>query len=603
MTKYPLWKYIIIILALLVGIIYITPNFYGEIPAVQISSSVSNNILNNDQLSKISQTLKSNNVTSIGTIFEGKTVKLKFTDIDVQLKAREIIQNFLGSDYVVALNLVSNSPNWLIKLGAFPMFLGLDLRGGIHFLLEMDMKAGLKKVLEKYATDIKINLKKNQIRYGNIDISDNQVIFHFRDNNSALNAKVQINKDLPNISLHVDGANLVVDISVEESLKIQEAAVKQNLLILHNRVNELGVAEPIIQQQGRNRIMVELPGVQDTARAKAIIGRTATLEVRMVDDDKSDLNDALAGNVPVGKELLNDKDHYGDITKILVNKEVELTGDSLTDAQPGFDENGSPSVNLRLDDNGSSIFKELTHDNIGKRMAMVLVDNGKAQVVTAPVIRTEIGGGQVQISGAMTVEQANDVALLLRSGSLAAPMSIAEERAIGPSLGKENISKGFHSVLLGFILISIFMIIYYQVFGVISIISLAINLVLLTACLSMLQATLTLPGIAAIALALGMAIDSNVLINERIREELRNDQRPHTAIELGYNHAWATILDSNVTTLIAGLALLAFGSGSVKGFAVVHCLGILTSMFSAVFVSRGILSLLYYKHKINKLHI
>ncbi len=603
MTQYPLWKYAVIILALIVGIIYITPNFYGEIPAVQISNSLSNNALSKEQLTKIEKTLQINKISNIGVITEGKTVKLKFSDIDVQLKARELIQNQLGSDYVVALNLVSNSPNWLIKLGAFPMFLGLDLRGGIHFLLEMDMKAGLKKVLEKYSTDIKIYLKKNQIRFGDVDIHENQLVFHFRDNDSALNAKIEVNKNLPNINLVVNGNNLVVNISEAETLKIQEAAVKQNLLILHNRVNELGVADPIIQQEGTNRIMVELPGIQDTARAKTIIGRTATLEVRMVDDDKADVDAALNGNIPSGMELLNDRDHYGDITKILVNKDVELTGDSLTDAQPGFDENGNPAVNLRLDDNGSAIFKEVTHDNIGKRMAMILVDNNKAQVVTAPVIRAEIGGGQVQISGAMTVEQANDAALLLRSGSLAAPMNIVEERAIGPSLGKENISKGFHSVLFGFILISIFMIIYYQVFGFISIISLAINLVLLTACLSVLQATLTLPGIAAIALALGMAIDSNVLINERIREELRNNIRPHLAIELGYNHAWATIIDSNVTTLIAGLALLAFGSGSVKGFAVVHCLGILSSMFSAVFVSRGIISLLYYKHKINKLHI
>jgi preprotein translocase subunit SecD len=375
------------------------------------------------------------------------------------------------------------------------------------------------------------------------------------------------------------------------------------MLILHNRVNELGVAEPIIQQEGANRIMVELPGLQDTARAKDILGRTATLEVRMVNDDQSDRSAAIAGNVPSNQVLLDDIGPNGTITKILVKKDVELTGDNITDAQPGFDENGSPSVNIRLDGNGSSIFKQVTGENIGKRMAMILVDNGKSEVVTAPVIRTEIGGGQVQISGAMTTEQANDTALLLRSGSLAAPMNIVEERTVGPSLGRENIAKGFHSVMWGFVAIALFTIIYYQVFGVISVISLAVNLLLLISALSMLQATLTLPGIAAIALALGMAIDSNVLINERIREELRHGRKPHIAIESGYEHAWATIIDSNVTTLIAGLALLAFGSGPIKGFAVVHCLGILTSMFSAVLVSRGIVALLYANRRIHKLHI
>jgi preprotein translocase subunit SecD len=365
----------------------------------------------------------------------------------------------------------------------------------------------------------------------------------------------------------------------------------------------LGVAEPIIQQQGKNRIMVELPGIQDTARAKDILGRTATLEVRMVDDDQTDLANALSGNVPSDKELLDDVSHNGQTNKILVNRDVELAGDNITDAEPGFDENGSPAVNIRLDSAGAAIFKQLTGDNVGKRMAMILVDHGKSQVVTAPVIRTEIGGGQVQISGAMNVEEANDVSLLLRSGSLAAPMNIIEERTVGPSLGRENIARGFHSVLFGFIAIAVFMSIYYLIFGVISVISLSVNLMLLIAALSMLQATLTLPGIAAIALALGMAIDSNVLINERIREELRNGQKIHTAIDSGYEHAWATILDSNVTTLIAGLALLAFGSGPIKGFAVVHCLGILTSMFSAVLVSRGIVAFLYATRRVNKLYI
>jgi preprotein translocase subunit SecD len=409
---------------------------------------------------------------------------------------------------------------------------------------------------------------------------------------------------MPNVQIALEGDSFVrVSVSDVEMQAIKEAAVKQNILTLHNRVNELGVAEPIIQQQGPDRIVVELPGVQDTARAKDILGRTASLEVRMVDDDPSDVNQAQAGNVPFGTQLLSEVNADGSSSKILVKNDVELTGDNINDAQAGFDENGSPAVNISLDSTGAAIFKQVTGDNVGKRMAMILVDRGKSQVVTAPVIRTQIGGGQVQISGAMSVQDANDVALLLRSGSLAAPMNIIEERTIGPSLGLENINKGFHSVLWGFLAISVFMCIYYLAFGVVSVISLGVNLLLLIALLSMLQATLTLPGIAAIALALGMAIDSNVLINERIREELRAGQKPHAAIEAGYGHAWATILDSNVTTLIAGLALLAFGSGPVKGFAVVHCLGILTSMFSAVLVSRGITGLLYANKRVKKLHI
>ena len=604
MTKYPLWKYLIIIVAVVIGLIYAIPNFYGEVPAVQISSSRSAAQIDTTSLASIEANLTSNDLTPVGEIFDGKTLKLKFTDTDSQLKARDIIQKQLGDGYIVALNLVSASPLWLNKINANPMFLGLDLRGGVHFLLEIDMNAAVKKTLDKYAGDIKRDLRSNKIRFGSVNVDNNSVTVLLRDDATAKTAVIQLQKDLPNIQLVDNGqGTLQAIISPLELQKIKEAAVKTNMMILHNRVNELGVAEPIIQQQGTDRIMVELPGVQDTARAKDILGRTATLEVRMVDDDQSDVSQALAGNVPSDKTLLADASNNGQASKILVNKDVELTGDNITDAQAGFDENGGAAVNIRLDSTGAAIFKQVTRENIGKRMAMVLVDNGRSQVVTAPVIRAEIGGGQVQISGAMTVEQANDVSLLLRSGSLAAPMNIIEERTVGPSLGKENIAKGFHSVLWGFVAIAVFMIIYYQVFGVISVVSLAVNLLLLISALSMLQATLTLPGIAAIALALGMAIDSNVLINERIREELRHGRKPHVAIESGYEHAWATILDSNATTLIAGLALLAFGSGPVKGFAVVHCLGILTSMFSAVLVSRGIVAFLFTKRRINKLYI
>lgn len=604
MSKFPLWKYLLILGAVVISFLYTIPNFYGEVPAVQISSLRSSVIISNDTINTITKDLQKAGLNPTGEVFDGKTLKFKFTNTDIQLKARDLIQQNLGDNYVVALNLISATPDWMSNINASPMFLGLDLRGGVHFLLEVDMDAAVKKTMNKYVGDIRRDLRNNQIRYGSVSVdNDSSILIQLRDVVTVNQTIQQLNKDFPKLSTSIEGTNIRVFISQDEMQIIKEAAVKQNILTLHNRVNELGVAEPIIQQQGPDRIVVELPGVQDTARAKDILGRTATLEVRMVDDDSTALSQAQSGNVPSGDQLLDEVNSDGSSSKILVKNDVELTGDNINDAQAGFDENGSPAVNISLDSTGAAIFKQVTGDNIGKRMAMVLVDHGKSQVVTAPVIRSQIGGGQVQISGAMSIQDANDVSLLLRSGSLAAPMNIIEERTVGPSLGEENITKGFHSVLWGFIAISIFMCIYYRVFGIVSVVSLGVNLLLLVAILSMLQATLTLPGIAAIALALGMAIDSNVLINERIREELRNGQKPHNAIEAGYEHAWATILDSNITTLIAGLALLAFGSGPVKGFAVVHCLGILTSMFSAVLVSRGITGLLYANRRIKNLPI
>ena len=599
-----MWKYFIVVCAVVIGFLYALPNFYGEVPAVQISGGRSSIVVGPDTITQVSAGLKADGIEPTGEVFDGKTLKFKFANTDTQLKARDSIQQTLGDNYIVALNLISASPDWMSAINANPMFLGLDLRGGVHFLLEVDMDAAVKKTLNKYVGDVRRDLRNNQIRYGAVTVDNGSVLIQLRDLATANLVIDQLNKDFPKLQAVHDGdSNVRIVVSAAEMQAIKEAAVKQNILTLHNRVNELGVAEPIIQQQGADRIVVELPGVQDTARAKDILGRTATLEVRMVDEDRDAQNQALNGNIPTGDQLLDEVHSDGTTSKILIKNDVELTGDNINDAQAGFDENGSPSVNISLDSTGSAIFKQVTTDNIGKRMAMILVDHGKSQVVTAPVIRAAIGGGQVQISGAMSVQDANDVSLLLRSGSLAAPMNIIEERTVGPSLGQENINKGFHSVLWGFLAITIFMCIYYLAFGVVSVVSLGVNLLLLVALLSMLQATLTLPGIAAIALALGMAIDSNVLINERIREELRNGQKPHAAIEAGYGHAWATILDSNITTLIAGLALLAFGSGPVKGFAVVHCLGILTSMFSAVVVSRGIAGLLYANKRVKKLHI
>ncbi|WP_024301944.1 protein translocase subunit SecD [Pseudogulbenkiania sp. MAI-1] len=594
MNRYPLWKYFIIVVALIVSTIYTLPNFFGETPAVQISSSRQSISVDTALMGRVEAALKAQNITPDGLFLDGNSLKVRFHDPDTQIKARDTIQQALGDNYIIALNLLAASPDWLAKLKAYPMFLGLDLRGGVHFLLEVDMKAATDKTMERYAGDIRRELKDKKVRYGTIKRNGNTLEVQLRDAATLKAAEDAVARALPSLSFTSDenSYKLSLTLKPEEITRIQSDAVKQNITTLHNRVNELGVAEPVIQQSGANRIVVQLPGVQDTAKAKDILGRTATLEVRMVSDDQSMMAEALAGSVPSGYELLDELTPRGP-QKILVSKEVELTGDNINDAQPGFDENGTPAVHINLDSTGASIFRQVTAENIGKRMAMVLVEKGRAEVVTAPVIRTEIGGGRVQISGSMNVAEANDTALLLRAGSLAAPMNIIEERTVGPSLGKENIEKGFHSTLWGFAAIAVFMLIYYHVFGLISALALGVNLFMLVALLSMLQATLTLPGIAAIALTLGMAIDANVLINERIREELRNGVPPHSAIQAGYQHAWATILDSNITTLIAGLALLIFGSGPVRGFAVVHCLGILTSMFSAVLVSRGLVNLWY----------
>ena len=522
------------------------------------------------------------------------------------MKAKDVIAAKLGDSYIVALNLLSSSPQWLTSIGALPMYLGLDLRGGVHFLLQVDMKAALDKAGDRYTTDIRSLMRNEKIQYGGIARDGGNVVIRFKDAAERNRARNVIEKNYPDLALRDgDGTTgdllLVAGLKPEAQKRIQEGAVQQNIQILRNRVNELGVAEPIIQQQGADRVVVQLPGVQDTARAKDILGRTASLEIRMVNEDQGAFEAALAGNVPFGSDLFVERGG----NKVLVKRQVVLTGDRINDAQPGFDQRSNePAVHVNLDGSGARIFKELTRDNVGKRMAIVLVERGKAEVITAPVIREEIGGGRVQISGRMTTREANDVALLMRAGALAAPLEIIEERTVGPSLGQENIDKGFNSVKYGFIVLAIFMCVYYMLMGVISTIALSFNLLLLVAILSMLQATLTLPGIAAIALALGMAIDSNVLINERIREELRWGATPHAALQAGYERAWGTILDSNVTTLIAGIALLIFGSGPVRGFAVVHCLGILTSMFSAVFVSRGIVALIYgNRKKLDKISI
>ncbi len=526
--------------------------------------------------------------------------RARFASTDTQLKAKDAIQKALVPDpanagYVVALNLLSRSPGWLTALHAFPMYLGLDLRGGVHFMLQVDMQAALAKKAESLAGDIRTALREKTVRHSGISRNGQTIEVRFRDMATLASAKALVADlftDLQTVEAP-DGTEfkLTASIKPEAARRVQDQSLKQNITTLHNRINELGVAEPVIQQQGLDRIVVQLPGVQDTAKAKDILGRTATLEVRMV-DESSEARGAEGGAaaVPFGSERYLERNGQ----PVIVKKQVILTGENLTDAQPGFDNQTQEAVvNLTLDAKGSRIFRDITRENIGKRMAILLFEKGKGEVVTAPVIRSEIGGGRVQISGRMTTVEANDTALLLRAGSLAAPMEIIEETTIGPSLGAENITKGFHSVAWGFAAVAVFMCLYYVLFGMFSSVSLAVNLLLLVAILSMLQATLTLPGMAAMALVLGMAIDSNVLINERVREELRNGASAQAAIHAGYDRAWATILDSNVTTLIAGLALLAFGSGPVRGFAVVHVLGILTSMFSGVFFSRGLVNLWY----------
>ena len=610
MNRYPIWKYVLIAVILIVGLVYTLPNFYGESPAVQVSPGKATAKVTENTLKTVEDALKAAQISPNGVFFEQgaqqNSIRVRFapTEGELQLRSKEVIDKALNPDpkdptYIVALKLVPNTPQWLLSINALPMYLGLDLRGGVHFLLAVDMEAAVSKRIEAAVGDVRTFLREKKIRHAGITRSGNNIEILFRseaEQRAAFDVLRDHASDMQYEELPGSGNRYIIrgTMSQKAMSDVQEYALKQNVATLHNRINELGVAEPVIAQQGADRIVVQLPGVQDTAKAKDILGRTATLEVRMVDDSPEAMNSLAQGTVPFGTEKYKDREGR----EILVKREVILTGENLNDAQPGFDsQTQEPTVNLTLDNKGARKFKDVTRENVGKRMAIILFEKGKGEVVTAPVIRQEIGGGRVQISGRMTTVEATDTALLLRAGSLAAPMEIIEERLVGPSLGEENIKAGFKSTLWGFIAVSVFMIIYYHLFGVISAIALTCNLFLLVAILSMLQATLTLPGIAAMALTLGMAVDANVLINERIREELRVGRSPQQAISEGYGMACNTILDSNITSLIAGVALLIFGSGPVRGFAVVHCLGILTSIFTAVMVSRAIVNLYYGRRK------
>jgi preprotein translocase subunit SecD len=605
MNRYPLWKYLLIALALLFGALYTMPNYFGESPAVQISSAKSTLKIENSMAAQVGSILQRGNLKSDAIAYDyngvSGSVRVRFSSTDVQFKAKELLEKELNPDltdqnYLVAFNLLPNTPNWLQKIRALPMYLGLDLRGGVHFLMQVNVKEVVEKRIKGIQASTRSLLREKKVQHSGISRNGEIVVVKFQSPEIRAKAKQVLTTSLQDLSFTElsDGSEFILQVTLKPAAITQAVndGVKQNITTLSKRVNELGVAEPIIQQQGRDRIVVQLPGVQDVAKAKQIIGRTATLEVRLVDDTIT-RDTELTATIPTNSELFRS----GKGAPVVLYKEPIMTGEYISSAQATIDQQTqSPAVSIDLNGDGGRKMREATRDRVGKLMSMVLFEKGKGEVLTVATINSELGAS-FQITGMGTGENANDLALLLRAGSLAAPMEIIEERTIGPALGAENIKKGFNSTLYGFAAIGVFMIGYYMLFGFFSVMALGVNVLLLVAILSSMQATLTLPGIAAIALALGMAIDANVLINERIREELRAGNTPQAAITIGFDKAWATILDSNVTTLIVGLSLLIFGSGAVRGFAVVHCLGILTSMFSAVFVSRGVVNLWYGRRK------
>ncbi len=622
MNQFSSWKYFVIITTIILGIIYTIPNFFGESPAIQIMPTKAGEKIEVATLQIVENELKAAGIKTIGTIVEQNNLKFKFQTAEQQIAAKSVSEKILGNEFVVALNLISNSPQWLSSFGALPMYLGLDLRGGVHFLMELDLSKVSERKNDGLLSDLRRMMREEKIQYYDSQINGSTIQIKFKQKGDLDKVK-DIVRDMGSGRSIFGGKGpaketeaftfLETENAGEHILQIRQSqyadedtvsfALKQNLETLHNRVNELGVAEPIIQQQGKDRIVIQLPGVQDTAKAKEILGRTAILEMKMLSDDQSPeiLERAESGKAPAGTQLYKDRDGV----PMLVKKEIILTGERIINAGPGVDQmTGQSIVSITLDGSGANIFKQVTRENVGKRMALILVEKNSAEVITSPVIKSEIGGGRVQITGMENTQEATDIALLLRAGSLAAPMEIVEERTVGPSMGKENIERGVNSTLWGFVAIMVLMSVYYMTFGIVSVVALSFNLLFLVALLSAIQATLTLPGLAAIALTLGMAIDANVLINERIRDEIRNGNTPQASIHMGYEKAWGTILDSNITTLIAGLALFMFGSGPIKGFAVVHVLGILTSMYSAIWVSRSIINYIYgRKRKINALSI
>ncbi|MBL0075416.1 MAG: protein translocase subunit SecD [Rhodocyclaceae bacterium] len=599
MNRYPLWKNATVIIALVLGLLYTLPNFFGEAPAVQVASVKATTKVDPALLATIQSALKAAAINPHSVVLDATSVRVRLNDSDTQLKTRDLLDKLLNPDatngrYSVALNLVSNTPSWLASLHAAPMYLGLDLRGGVHFLLQVDMEVALTKRLDSMGADLRALMREKSLRHAGVGRDGKALVIRFRDLETRDKARAVISQSQPDLTL-IDGQDST-EFKLSATLKplaersIQEFAIKQNITTLHKRINELGVAEPVIQQQGADRIVVQLPGVQDVARARDLIGRTASLEVRMVEQE------ATLGTAPLGTEMVPETKRDGSVSQVAVKKLVVLTGERFADAQSTFDNEHRPAVAITLDAAGGRIMRDLTRENLHKLMAILLIEKGHPEAISVATIQGEFGN-HFQITGSFTPEETNTLAILIRSGAIAAPMSFIEERVIGPSLGADNITKGMNSTMWGFMAIAAFMMSYYLLFGFISVVALSANLVLLVALLSLLQATLTLPGIAAVALTLGMAIDSNVLINERVREELRGGTTPQAAITAGYERAWATILDSNVTTLIVGIALLIFGSGPVRGFAVVHCLGILTSMFSSVVISRSLVNWFYGSRK------
>ncbi len=618
MNRYALWKYLLIVVVIAVGVVFALPNLYGEDPAVQISPARAGQIDEGLQ-AQVSAALETAGIKPLSIERDLRRLLIRFPDTESQLQGRDVVSQAMGGGYVVALNLAPVTPGWLSSLGARPMYLGLDLRGGVHFLMEVDMQAAVHQAEERYISDIRPLLRESKIRYKTITRGDiGGIRIRFRDAQTRTKAARVINDAFQDLEVaEADSlGNFDLRVQLTEQFKndTRRFALQQNITTLRNRVNELGVAEPVVQQQGKDRVVVQLPGVQDTARAKEILGATATLEFRLVDTEHS-VQEAVDGRVPVAAKLYYDRDGQ----PILLKKRVMLTGEYIIDAASGIDQlSGSPAVFITLDGKGARIFSRATRDNVGKPMAVVFIERKTEtvrrddelikvkelveEVINVATIREQLSK-RFQITGLDSTEEARDLALLLRAGALAAPLEIIEERTVGPSLGQDNIEQGFKSVIIGFVLVLIFMAFYYRLFGLVADLALTLNLVLIVALLSMLQATLTLPGIAGIVLTVGMAVDANVLIFERIREELRSGNSPQASIHAGYEKAFATIADANITTLIAAVVLFGFGTGPIKGFAVTLSLGIICSMFTAIMGTRAVINLIYGGRRVEKLAI
>ena len=621
------WRYLILAAVIVPGFFYALPNIFGDDPGIQVRAARTT-VVDTQLMERVESVLQGKNIQPLGVILSDTGVRVRFENTEEQLRARDALQQDLGRGYTTALTLLPSTPGWFQRIGAVPMYLGLDLRGGVHFLMEVDLESAMTRAEDRYVETLRRTLREGKVRYLYVRrIDDGGIMAKFRDEEARGAAEDVISDEIPELNTYEierDGEPLLqmeINETVQEELRT--FAVDQNMVALRNRIDELGVAEPVVQKQGDNRIVIQLPGVQDTARAKRILGRTATLEVHLVDEDH-DLESAISGAVPPGSRLYEMRTG----SQILLKKQIVYSGENIVDAAASLDtQTGSPIVTISLDSRGASINQRVTGENVGRRMGVVYIesrseikrdDEGRVvvddsgnpvrskelleEVITAPVIREQLGR-RFQIEGLDSVNEARDLALLLRAGALAAPVDIVEERTVGPSLGQQNIVQGFQSVIIGFVLVLGFMIFYYRLFGIVANLALALNLVLIVAVLSLLQATLTLPGVAGIVLTVGIAVDANVLIFERIREELRNRNTPQTSIHVGYDRAFSTIVDANITTLIAAIVLFNFGTGPIKGFAVTLSIGIIMSMFTAILGTRIVVNLIYGGRRVSKLAI